>query len=62
MKKEELLTIFKGLAPPAIAVFQSITEWLPVWTMWMGGIYATLHLYVFVRDRFLRNSSGGGRA
>lgn len=57
MKNEDLVTVVKGLTPALLAFFQKLTDALPTWTLWMGAIYATLHLYVFVRDRFMRRTS-----
>lgn len=62
MKNEDLVTIGKGLAPALLACFQKLTDALPTWTLWMGAIYATVHLYVFVRDRVIRRETGGDSA
>jgi hypothetical protein len=57
MKNEDLATMAKGFAPVILACFQKLTDALPTWSLWMGAIYATLHLYVFVRDRVMRRAS-----
>lgn len=63
MKKEELLVIGKAAAPPAVALFQKVTELLPTFVIWVSAVYAVLHLYVLIRDKLIRKPdapAGGG--